>query len=82
MGCRVGISTNPEQRKKDWENEYEGFSDWQILAGPLSRDEAQKKEDEIAKERGCEAHHGGDEPDVNTGWFVYYFRSDIKKRAK
>ena len=79
MGCRIGITTDLEQRKKDWESKYEGFSDWQKLAGPLSRKEAQEKETELAEKYGCEASPGGDYPDSGDEWYVYYFKFTEEK---
>lgn len=73
MGCRIGITTNLEERKQFWQSKYDGFDNWEVLVGPLSKEEAQKKETELAQARSCEAHAGGDDSDTNEGWYVYYF---------
>jgi len=75
MGCRIGMTTNLEQRKTYWEGQYPTLKDWQVLAGPLSsKAEAQKKETELAKKYGCESHPGGDDPDYpGAKWYVYGF---------
>ena len=75
MRCRIGMTTNPEQRKTYWESQYSTLKDWQILDGPFSsKVEAQKKETELAKKLGCESHPGGDDADfVGAKWYVYGF---------
>ncbi len=73
MACRIGITTNLEERKQYWQNKCDGFANWQVLAGPLSKEEAQEKETELAQKYGCEAYPGGDDPDIDEGWYVYYF---------
>lgn len=74
MGCRVGITTDPEARKEDWERDCPGFSNWRIIAEGLSRFEAQKKEDEYAKKHDCAASGGGRDPENNqNNWSVYRF---------
>ena len=79
MACRIGITTNLEEGKQYWQNKCDGFANWQVLAGPLSKEEAQKKETELAQKYGCEAHPGGDDPDSDDGWYVYYFTCLQKK---
>lgn len=72
MPCRVGITTNPDRRKKEWRKQVIGFGNWKILERCNSREKAQASEDKYAKELGCEAHHGGEEaPGI---WSVYYFK--------
>ena len=74
MACRVGITTDVETRKSDWEGEYPTMTNWKILAQGLSRDEAQKMEDSFAFAHSCEASPGGNEPDdPNATWSVYRF---------
>lgn len=76
MKCRIGITTNLEERRQSWKSRCIGFEDWKVLAGPFSsRESAQRKETELAKKYGCVAHPGGPEPDnPNAKWYVYYFR--------
>ena len=71
MPCRIGITTNPAARKKQWESKCVGFSNWRLLGGPLDRKTAQEKESALARQYGCVAHPGGEGP--NHGWYVYYF---------
>jgi len=75
MACRIGMTTNPNQRKAYWESQYPTLKDWQILAGPIvSKTEAQKKETELANQYGCESHPGGDDPDSQgASWYIYAF---------
>ncbi len=75
MGCRIGMTTNLEQRKAYWESQYSSLTDWQILEGPFSSKEiAQRKETELANKHNCDAHPGGDDPDFSSAkWYVYGF---------
>ena len=75
MGCRIGMTTDLEQRKAYWEGQYPTLKDWQVLAGPFSsKAEAQKEETGLAKKHGCESHSGGDDPDyLGAKWYVYGF---------
>lgn len=73
MACRVGITTDPERRKSEWEREYPNLTNWQILEEHYTKSAAQAAEDRLAKKYGCVAHPGGDGPDYAT-WYVYYFQ--------
>ena len=74
MACRVGITTDPKRRKAEWAARHPDMGNWEVIAGPIPRAEAQSIEDAQALIYGCEAHHGGDEPDVpGAGWYVYKF---------
>ena len=74
MSCRVGITTRPEGRKREWKLEHPSMSNWKIESKHSSRKEAQKEEDRLAVQRGCDSHHGGDDPDDPFAtWYVYYF---------
>lgn len=33
MACRVGITTDPETRRKEWETAYPDLTDWRLRAG-------------------------------------------------
>lgn len=79
MPCRVGITRNPEERKKYWESKVVGLTDWnQEYFG--SKSAAQNEEDRRHEDcstnqshRGtCHAYHGGGDPDA-YGWYVYEF---------
>lgn len=77
MGCRVGISTNPEARKAFWKTQYKNFRDWQIVSNGLTREQAQTMETDLANKYACEAWHGGNEPNnPNLTWSVYAFNHD------
>ena len=73
MGCRIGITTRPDERREEWEDIFPFLSDWRILATVQSKTAAQKKENELAKKYGCEASAGGSGPE-NATWYVYMFR--------
>ncbi len=73
MGCRIGITTNPEERRNDWNRDYPGLKNWRIIAGPFTtKYEAQIVETDMAKQYGCVAAPGGrDVPGLS--WYVYMF---------
>lgn len=74
MKCRIGITSNLEQRERAWRATHPNLNNWTILMGPLGRKEAQAWETKLAAEQGCQAHPGGDEPDnPNAKWYVYRF---------
>jgi len=81
MTCRIGISTDPERRKAEWENLYRNIRDWQILAGPFNlKSEAQQEETRLAQKHSCESHAGGDDSDNPfEKWYVYGFNHDGPK---
>lgn len=81
MGCRIGITTDPDGRRSHWESVYRNLRDWQILAGPYpSKEEAQRMETELARKNGCESHPGGDDAGgLLSQWYVYGFNHDEKK---
>jgi len=54
MPCRVGITTNLDRRREEWEDQVVGFRNWIILEQFDNRDDAQAYEDEYAREHGCE----------------------------
>ncbi|MCK4347806.1 MAG: hypothetical protein KAW47_04235 [Thermoplasmatales archaeon] len=71
MHCRVGITTNPDRRRDEWQDKVIGFRNWKIVNQFDNRDAAQAFENQYAREHGCEAHPGGDE--ASGIWHVYYF---------
>ena len=74
MPCRVGMTTDPTARRKFWENKHPTLKNWRILASDLSRQMAQQRENREARERGCQASGGGDDPDKpGARWSVYCF---------
>ncbi|KXB06169.1 hypothetical protein AKJ53_01125 [candidate division MSBL1 archaeon SCGC-AAA382F02] len=59
MPCRVGITTRPEKRRREWENKVIGLKNWRIIGKHQSRKKAQEHEDSYARQHGCGAMHGG-----------------------
>ena len=71
MPCRVGITTNYNERKAQWESQVVGFRNWRILKRFKSREKAQEYETWYAKRYGCHASGGG--RDDSGMWYVYRF---------
>ena len=70
MACRVGMSTDPDERIRYWK-EKEGHTYSTILASGLTYDEALAREEKEAKDRGCRQSGGG--PRISGRvWSVYY----------
>ena len=78
MPCQVGMTTNLQRRKQQWESKCSNLRNWQKLDGPIkSRQEAQKKEEQYARQYNCDSHAGGDEPDSPSAqWYIYKFEHD------
>lgn len=72
MPCRVGITMNPERRKKEWEKDYPNLRSWEIVEKCGSKSAAQARETAEAKRRNCDFGSGGSGPEFAT-WYVYYF---------
>lgn len=72
--CRVGITTDPDRRKTEWELKYPNLHDWKILHRGLSKTEAQTRETEESRARGCDSGPGGRESEDDKKWSVYYFK--------
>ncbi len=72
--CRIGMTTNPERRKKEWTREYRkqgrNIISWNVLDTYESKSVAQAFETREAKNQNCEAHLGGRRPEKAT-WYVY-----------
>lgn len=77
MPCRVGITTDLEVRKRQWERKVVGLKNWRILKECLTRKEAQEYEDWYKKRYGCVAFGGGNT--AKGPWYVYRF-DYIRKR--
>lgn len=58
MACRVGSSTNPQERIDHWKR-AEGYTQSRILASGLTYEQAQKAERQEAAASGCTASGGG-----------------------
>lgn len=69
MACRVGSSTNPQERIDHWKR-VEGYTRSQILASGLTYEQAQVAERREAAARGCTASGGGARV-PGAVWFVY-----------
>ena len=80
MICRVGVTTDPEERELYWEARCKSFRNWEILYEGLSRFEAQDLEMEEAEKWGCESHEDNsssdEDEDEELTWSVYYFEHD------
>ena len=78
MPTRVGITTDPEERKKYWSAHVVGLSKWKILKHFKKREEAQEYEKSYAKRYGCVYSPGGQ--NAEGTWFVYRFEY-VRKRS-
>ena len=72
MACRVGITTDPERRKKEWQQKHPDLRNWIILGTHSTKSAAQAQENAEAKRRGCVSNPGGAGPEYAV-WHVYYF---------
>lgn len=70
MSCRVGMSTDPNERIEHWMEE-EGHTNSEILHFGLTYDEATILESEEAKKRGCRQSPGGKYVE-GAYWSVYH----------
>ena len=78
MPCRVGITQEPSERKRYWEGQVVGLTNWRQKYVE-SKSGAQEQENDkqthcvMFETRGdCHAHPGGGEPN-SSGWYVYDF---------
>ena len=81
MSCRIGMTTDIESRRRYWLRECPGMKNWQILAGPLNKREAQQAESLLAQEHGCTSYPGGD-GEVLDNWYVYGFNCGAGDQKK
>jgi len=72
MSCRIGITTDPDRRRGEWEKEYPNLRNWQILGRCKTKSAAQKAETHLAHRFGCEAAPGGPGKE-HDNWCVYKF---------
>lgn len=70
MACRVGMSTNPQERIDYWK-EAEDCTGGYVLHINLTYDQALAKEKEEADARGCRQSGGGPRKEGRI-WSVYY----------
>jgi len=72
MACRIGITTNPGERKRYWEGQHRNLRNWTILSRHRTKTAAQAAETLEARRRRCQASPGGAGPEQGN-WAVYYF---------
>ena len=72
MACRVGMTTNPGERKRHWEGECPTLRNWTILGRYSTKSEAQQAETMFAQQHGCVSAAGGG-GNENDDWVVYKF---------
>ena len=72
MACRVGMTTNPGERKRHWERRHPTLWNWNILERNLTYDQALRKEEESARRYGCQ-QSGGGERVSGSNYVVYKF---------
>ena len=82
MPCRVGITTDVNKRKADWENRVNGLRNWRTHGWFPDKESAQRTEDELVahcrnyENRGtCHGRPGGGDSNA-VGWTVYSFDYD------
>lgn len=72
--CRIGMTTDPNRRKKEWEREYrkqgKSIISWVILNTYKSKSSAQEFETREANKQNCESQQGGRDS-KKTIWYVY-----------
>jgi len=70
MSCIAGITTRPEERKREWQRIYPRSYNWRTYGPFLTRAQAQEWEDR----QSCEHHAGGKDPDNPWAqWWGYRF---------
>ena len=69
MTCRIGITTNPDKRRAEWESQYGRKLNSKTLKTCASKAEAQRAEHLLAASQGCISHPGGE--DAIGPWHVY-----------
>ena len=71
MPCRVGITTNPQLRRSQWESKVYGLTNWRIIGTHNNRADAQAQESRYAARYGCLSSPGG--KNARGPWYVYRF---------
>ncbi|MCY4161582.1 MAG: hypothetical protein OXC92_02330 [Flavobacteriaceae bacterium] len=72
MACRIGITTDPKARRKDWEREYPNLKNWTILKTFSKKSDAQQYEKQEAERQNCDSAPGGAGREYDK-WYVYRF---------
>ena len=71
MGCRAGITTRPNERKSEWQQQYRTMRNWRLEGPFANRAAAQAWED---RQHPCEKSGGGADPDsLGAKWYGYRF---------
>ena len=71
MACRVGMTTDLDERKRYWQSVHPTLRDWS-WEGPYTKASAQSRENTLAAACGCDAHPGGAGAEY-ANWYVYGF---------
>ena len=72
MGCRIGMTTNEQERYQYWRGRHPRLYNWQVLARGLTYESAQQMENRIAAQTGCTAEPGGRKI-AGAAYLVYRF---------
>ncbi len=75
MACRIGLTIDPDSRRRFWRSRYRSFRNWRIVDHYNSKREAQQEVTRLAKIWGCEAPPNGIGPE-QASWYVYVFAHD------
>ena len=62
MPCRIGMTTDRDERLRYWKNQYPTLKNWAIISTHGTKTEAQWAENLAASSGGCESNPGGDGP--------------------
>lgn len=74
MPCRIGITSDVSTAKEYWESEISRLRGWDILGGPMSRDQAADIEASTAENYGCSASGCRIEAGARDAqWYIYHF---------
>ncbi|MGI9337786.1 MAG: GIY-YIG nuclease family protein [Gammaproteobacteria bacterium] len=72
MACKIGMTTNPGERKRYWQGKYPNLQNWMILARYDTKSVAQLAEYHLAAKYGGVVDGGG-AGNENGEWVVYKF---------
>ena len=72
MPCRIGITTDPIRRRREWERRHPTLHNWQIYETYGSKSRAQADVIALARLYGCDFGIGGGGLEIAT-WYVYGF---------
>ena len=72
MACQIGITTDPDRRRREWRSQRPTLRNWRILSTHRSKSAAQREESKLAARSTCSSHAGGVGPERAT-WYVYRF---------